>query len=325
MPTYNSLTDRDDAASLIPEEVEQQIFSSMEEQSYILRLATRLRNGSRNKERLKVDESLPSAYFVEGDTGLLQTSEMSWLDKYVYYHKIGVIVPIPDDVSDDMDVDYWGTIMPHIAGAFAAKIDAAVLEGTDVPVSYQWPSNIATAAGTASHSVDLSNIVGASGDLYDALLGENGVLSLIEADGFEASGHIGTLSMKSKLRGLRGSDDHPIFKSEFAQGGAQAMTQFTLDGAPIYFPKNGCLTPASNLLISGDFKQLVYSFRREMTFKLLDQAVITDGSGAVIYNLAQQEMKALRCTLRWGWQLPNPINRVNATEATRYPFAKLVP
>lgn len=320
MPTYNSLTDRDDAASLIPEEVENQIFSSMEEQSIIMRLATRLRNGSRNKERLKIDESLPSAYFVEGDTGLLQSSEMSWLDKYIYYHKIGVIVPIPDDVADDMEVDYWGTIMPKIAEAFAAKIDAAVLEGTDVPGSYTWPTNIASAAGTASHSVDLSNVVGASGDLYDAILGDGGVLSYIEADGFEASGHIATLSMKSKLRGLRGSDDHPIFMTD-----PQSPTRYTLDGAPIYFPKNACLTAASNLMISGDFKQLVHSFRREMTFKLLDQAVITDGSGAVIYNLAQQEMKALRVSMRWGWQLPNPINRVNGTESTRYPFAKLVP
>lgn len=320
MPTYNSLADRDDAGPLIPEEVENQIFSSMEEQSIILQLATRLRNGRRGEQRLKVDESLPTAYFAEGDTGLLQTSEMTWLNKTLDYHKLGVIVPIPDDVAEDMDVDYWATIMPKIAEAFAAKIDAAVLEGTDVPVSYTWPANIASAAGTASHSVDLSAIIGASGDLYDALLGDGGTLGLIEADGFEASAHIATLSMKSKLRALRGSDDHPLFMVD-----PQSPTRYALDGAPIFFPKNACLTAASNLMISGDFKQIVHSFRREMTFKMLDQAVITDGSGAVIYNLAQQEMKALRVTMRWGWQLPNPINRVNGTEATRYPFAKLVP
>lgn len=324
MPTYNSLTDRDEAGSLIPEEVEAQIFTSMEEQSIIMQLGTRLPNGSRNKTRLKVNDTLPSAYFVEGDTGLIQTSEMSWADKYVYYEKIGVIVPIPDDVSDDMDVDFWGEAMPKIAGAFAKKFDAGVLEGTDIPVSYLWPSNIAAAAATASHSVDLSTVVGASGDLYDAILSEGGTLGLLEADGFEATGHIAALNMKAKLRGLRGSDDHPIFKTEI-MGGVQSPTQYSLDGAPIYFPKNGCLTPASNLMISGDFKQLVYSVRREMTFKILDQAVITDANGAVIYNFAQQEMKGLRVTMRIGWQIPNPVNRANATEATRYPFVKLVP
>lgn len=324
MPTYNSLTDRDDAEALIPEEVEAQIFGSMEEQSHVMQLATKLRNGTRGEMRLKVEESLPSAYFVEGDTGLIQTSEMSWQNKYIHYHKIGVIVPIANDVADDMEIDFWGAIMPKIAGAFAAKFDPAVLEGADVPASYEWPTNLAAGAAAASHSVDLSNILGASGDLYDAVLAEGGVLGLLEADGFEATGHIAALSMKAKLRGLRGSDDHPIFKSEF-QGGMQSGTVYSLDGVPLLFPKNGCLTAASNLMISGDFKQLVYSIRRGLTFKVLDQAVITDGSGNVIYNFAQQEMTGLRVTMRIGWQIPNPVNRTNQTEATRYPFAKLVP
>jgi len=34
-------------------------------------------------------------------------------------------------------------------------------------------------------------------------------------------------------------------------------------------------------------------------------------------------MVALRVVMRLGFQLPNPINRVNATAATRYPFAYL--
>jgi hypothetical protein len=39
----------------------------------------------------------------------------------------------------------------------------------------------------------------------------------------------------------------------------------------------------------------------------------------------QQDMVALRATLRIGWQVPNPINRLNEVEATRYPFAALIP
>lgn len=324
MPTFNSSPSRDDMAHLIPEEVEQQIFTSAEEQSVILRLATRLRNGSRNQQILKVDESLPVAYFVEGDSGLIQTSKMTWEDKILHYHKIGVIVPIPDDIGEDMDVDYWGTMMPKIAAAFASKIDGAVLEGTSVPGSYQWPTNIAAGCASAGHSVDLSNIIGASGDLYDALLSEGGVNSKLEDDGFEATAHVCALSMKSKLRGLRGSDDHPIFKSD-PMGGIQGVTNYTLDGAPCLFPKNGCLTPASNLLIAGDWQHLVHSFRRELTFKVLDQATINDESGATIFNFGQQETRGLRVTMRWGWQIPNPVNRTNSDSTTRYPFAKLVP
>jgi hypothetical protein len=36
-------------------------------------------------------------------------------------------------------------------------------------------------------------------------------------------------------------------------------------------------------------------------------------------------MVALRAVIRLGWQLPNPINRLQPTEASRYPFAVLKP
>ena len=36
-------------------------------------------------------------------------------------------------------------------------------------------------------------------------------------------------------------------------------------------------------------------------------------------------MVALRCVFRAGWALPNPVNRVNPTNATRYPFAVFTP
>jgi hypothetical protein len=36
-------------------------------------------------------------------------------------------------------------------------------------------------------------------------------------------------------------------------------------------------------------------------------------------------MVALRAMVRLGWQVPNPINRLNTNAVTRYPFAVLVP
>jgi len=60
-----------------------------------------------------------------------------------------------------------------------------------------------------------------------------------------------------------------------------------------------------------------------MTFKVLDQAVLQDAAGNITYNLAQQDMVALRAVMRIGFALPNTINRMNETEATRSPFAIL--
>ena len=78
-----------------------------------------------------------------------------------------------------------------------------------------------------------------------------------------------------------------------------------------------------SLLISGQWDKLVYAMRQDITYKVLDQAVIQDGSGSIVYNLAQQDMVALRAVLRLGFALPNPPTMMNETDATRFPFAVL--
>ncbi|MCU0503881.1 MAG: hypothetical protein MUC51_19345 [Anaerolineae bacterium] len=51
--------------------------------------------------------------------------------------------------------------------------------------------------------------------------------------------------------------------------------------------------------------------------------MIQDGAGNIIFNLAQQDMVALRAVMRLGFALPNPINRMNQTAATRCAFSVL--
>ena len=36
-------------------------------------------------------------------------------------------------------------------------------------------------------------------------------------------------------------------------------------------------------------------------------------------------MVALRCVMRLGWEIPNPINALNPNEETRFPFASILP
>ncbi|MEE8599242.1 MAG: phage major capsid protein, partial [Dehalococcoidales bacterium] len=119
---------------------------------------------------------------------------------------------------------------------------------------------------------------------------------------------------------MRDADGQPIFVQSVQQGGG-----YELDGSPIMFPRNGALDPTAALMIAGDWTKIVYSIRQDITWKLLDQAVIQDGAGNIIFNLAQQDMVAMRAVMRLGWQVPNPINRVEETEADRYPFSVMTP
>jgi hypothetical protein len=103
----------------------------------------------------------------------------------------------------------------------------------------------------------------------------------------------------------------------------QAGAQYMLDGAPMYFPRNGSL-PAEVLDIAGDWSQLVYSVRRDMTWDIFREGVISDPTTKlVVTNLMQQRMTALMVTMRIGFALPNPVNMVQTNGNTRYPFAVL--
>jgi HK97 family phage major capsid protein len=313
---------RTQAQALIPEEVSREIAQNVAVRSTFMQLARRLPNMSRNQHRIPVLSSLPDAYFVNGDTGLKQTTEMEWSNVYINAEEIAVIVPIPEAVLDDADYDIWAEARPQIEEAFGRAIDMAVYFGTNRPTN--WPTGIVTQAVAAGNDVDLSNVVGAGDDIYDALLGETGVWADVENDGYAVTGAVSTLSMRGRLRGLRDSQGNPIFKSVQGQGGVQGATSYELDGVPINFLRNISEAEATALLIAGDWNRVVYSIRQDMTFKLLDQAVIQNNDGSIKYNLAQQDMVALRVVMRLGWALPNPASRVNPTAATRCPFGVLV-
>ncbi len=321
---YNSQVDRTDVGSLIPEAYSKEIIKNVPQKSAVLTQARRLPNMSRKQFRMPVLGSLPTAYFVNGDTGLKQTTDMAWANKYVNAEELAVIVPIPEAVMADTDYDMWGEIKPALEEAIGVAIDQAILYGINAPAD--WPDDLLTGATAAGNLLAVGGL-GAGTDLYDELLSEGGIFSLVEADGYEVKGGIAPLVMKSKLRGIRDTNGQPIFLQNAGgtMGSMQSSTQYTLDGQPLIFPKNGAIDPTKGLLLAGDFDQLVYAIRQDITWKVLDQAVIQDNTGAIIFNLAQQDMVALRVVIRLGWQLPNPINRIQPTEANRYPFAFLTP
>lgn len=307
---YNSVISRTDANALIPEEVSSELLQGVAEQSAVMQMARRLQNMSRGQQRMPVLSALASAYFVSGDTGLKQTTELNWADKYLYAEEIAAIIPIAEAVLDDADYDIWSEVRPQLETAFGATFDAAVLYGTNIPAN--WTTSLGAAgvvavANAASHQISAA----AYTDLYEAIMAEtpagaDGLLMLIEADGYMATGHIAHTSFRGKLRGVRDADGNPIFTPSMQQA-----NQYQLDGAPIMFPRNGAIS-ATYWDIAGDWSQLVYSMRQDITYKLLDQAVITDSAGTIIYNLAQQDMVALRAVMRVGVALPHPVTKMDS-------------
>lgn len=305
-----TLIDRSGADTLIPEERAREIIQGTIAQSAVLSRGRKLPNMSSRTYKMPVLDMLPLAYFVNGDTGQKKTTRMAWDKKFIVAEEIAVIVPIPEAVLDDSDYDIWGEVRPRIEEAFGKVIDGAVLFDVNKPDS--WRNGLVSSATAAGSIVTL----GTGDDMYDKIMGEDGVIAKVEESGYFVTGHMADISMRSKLRGLKDTTGQPIFKSDM-----QSATSYVLDGSPMNFPNNGSFDKSKALMISGDFSQLVYSIRQDITFKLFTEGVVQNTDGSIAYNLMQQDMVALRAVMRLGWEIPNPINSLKEDKATRFPFA----
>jgi HK97 family phage major capsid protein len=286
---YNNLVSRTDAGALIPEEVSRDMIRRATDDSATLRLFRRMPVG-RGQVRIPVISALPVAYFVTGDTGLKQTTEVNWTNKYLNIEEIAAIVPVPDAVVADAELNVWDEMMPYLIESFYRCFDAAVFFGTNAPSS--WPTSIAAAATSASNAVTAGTATAAQGGFlgdYDATLAK------IEADGFDATGVVAARSARASFRSTRDTTGQKVDGSRI--GGDLN----TIDGIPIVYPMRGMFPTSSGSpqLFVGDFSQFVVGVRQDITMKVLTEAVIQDNTGQIIYNLAQQDMSAIRLTFRW--------------------------
>lgn len=305
---------RQQAEALIQQQLINTIQQDAPKQSIFMQLARKLPNMTSKQTRIPVLDMLPMAYWVNGDTGFKQTSEQAWDNVYLTAEELAVIVPIPEAVLDDASFDILGEVQPRVIEAIGQRVDSAVIFGVNRPQG--WRADIITTARQAGNNV----APGASPDYYDLIMGEDGVIAKVEASGRMVTGALSGMSMRAKLRGLRTNSGTPIFKSDM-----QGATAYALDGAPMYFPQNGAFDNSIAQLIVGDFSQAVYSIRQDITVKILDQGVIQDPSTKeIMYNLAQQDMIALRVVFRMGWALPNPATRMDG-DRTGCAFAYLEP
>lgn len=307
---YDNIVSRTDAAALIPEDVTRDIITKVPDESASLSLFRRAPNMSRKQRRIPVLSALPVAYFVNGDTGLKQTTEVNWANKYLEAEEIAVIVPVPDAVLDDADFDIWGEARPLIVEAIGRTLDAAIFFGTNKPST--WPTHITGIASGASATYTRGTNNAAAGGIGEDI---NQAMMLVEADGFDINGIAAHVSYKGRLRGSRTStgEDQPNVSADSVYG----LT-------PSY-PMRGLWPTGSGAaeLILGDFTQGIIAIRQDITWKLLDQAVVQDNTGAIVYNLAQQDMVAMRVVFRAAFQVSNIINYDQPTEANRSPWAVL--
>ena len=292
---------RQNAEALFTEDLVAEIIQGVTKQSAALRMFRRLPNMSSNIMRMRVLDALPMAYWVNDstDNGRKQVTNAAWANKYIVPAEIAVIVPIKEDVLDDASIDIWGEIRPRLVEAIGKKIDQAIFAGVDKPSA--WRADLLSSIAQAGAYVSQG-----SGTLYSAI---NDAMVKVEESGYNPTGIVGGVDVKGKFRMMLDTSGQPIKGTE-------------IDELPKAYIDNGAWDKTKAQMIVGDFTQAVYSIRQDITYKVLDQAIIQNPSdGEIMYNLAQEDMVALRVVMRLGWEIPNPITALQPDETVRFPFA----
>jgi HK97 family phage major capsid protein len=315
---YDGVIDRaSNTAIEIPEQVASDVLKEATASSTVMQLARKVRMSSKTY-RQPVLDVLPDAYWVSGDTGLKQTTEVEWDNVYLTAEALAVLVVVPDEFLQDATIPIWSEVRPLIAEAFGRKIDNAALWGLDKPAS--WTNYVYADAATAGNYVEIGQnaTLAGNGNTTSDLATDVAAMGLqLAEDGFNLNGFAAQPGFNWRLVGQRSANGDPIYTQligENRQG---------LYGVPFTEARNGAWDNEVKL-IGGDWSKAILGTRLDMTFTMHEDAVISDGSGNVVFNAMQQDSKIMRVVGRWGFAIANPVTRLNTTAATRSPFSLLV-
>lgn len=308
MAGYTEMISRGATGPTVPEPVSDQIIKELPHASVLLNRARQIRMSSKTLKQ-PILSALPDAYWVNGDTGLKQTTKAEWGSQTITAEELAALVVVPDALFDDSNVPIWDEVRPLLVEAIGRKVDQAGLFGTDKPTS--WPTAIIPSAIAAGNTVEEGTNADIAADV--AALG-----GLVAADGFAVNGFAAKPGLNWQLVGLRDTNGTPIYTPSLSAGAPSGLY-----GYPLNEVTNGSWDSTAASLLAADWSKFIVGVRQDITFDISKDGIISDADGKVIVNAYQQDSKILRVVFRVGFQVANPVTRVGGT--TRYPAAVLTP
>ena len=121
------IINRENAEAIIREQVVEAITQDVPKSSTFMAMAKKLPNMTSKQTRIRVLDFLPTAYWVNGDTGMKQTSKQAWDNVWLTAAELAVIVPIPEAVLDDAEFDIMGEVTPRVIEAIGQTVQSSLV------------------------------------------------------------------------------------------------------------------------------------------------------------------------------------------------------
>lgn len=255
--------------------------------------------------KMPVLAALPTAGWVT-DTGASTdtkpTSKMSWKDKNLVAEEIAVIVPIHENTLADSKFDIWGQVRPLVVAEFGRVLDLAIFQGVNKPASW-------TDAALIPGAIAAGNTLEATADVAEDF---NDAFSLVENDEFDVNAVYTGRFMRSQLRGLRDSQNRPVYLDALRSDGDTS----SIYGQDLFYVTNRSWDRNQAIALVGDRDAVTLGIREDVQVKLLDQATV----GGI--NLAERDMVAMRFKFRVAYA--TAYSTAGMAE-NAYPFSVITP
>lgn len=302
---------RDELSTIIQEEYSTELLAAATSSSAALTAFRRVDMGTKTIN-LPVLATLPEAGWVSEsateDAGKKPTAQATWGNKQLVAEELAVIIPIHENAVDDATEDVLDEITKQGGAAIGRKLDAAVLFGTDKPVS--WTSLDLLAAATAAGQTVTVGDVADGNDLGGAIFQ---AAEDVDTAGWEPSALLAPRGMRFRLANIRNSDGTPIFLPSLSSTIGAVDSVGGLDAAWV----SGLVwdrDEAEAMVVDAD--RVIIGVRQDITVKFLDQATV----GGI--NLAERDMVALRFKARFAYVLGNTRTDEGAAKV---PVAAVLP
>jgi hypothetical protein len=270
--------------NLIPRTMAREMIAQAQRQSVVLTLGRNLTMPS-GLMSIPVVSFLPVAGFVNPRYGGRKpATKIEWTAQQVTAEELACVLAIPNAFIDDAGYPIWEQVRPLVATAMADALDVAVLFGTGAPSGF--PSGgIAGMAGPPQVGVP-------AGDALDAIDKAAAEIekTLGTPNGIAAGPLIGTALRKAYKAVAATPDQSPAN---------------VIYGWPVVKVASWDATKGEALV--GDWNMLLVGVREDITFTLSTEAIIQDNAGVIIANAFQEDLTALRCYLRVGVAIGQPL------------------
>ena len=266
---------KDNLVGAVPVEVSSELIKQIVDQSTAFEVCKHVPMTSAKKV-LPVLTDTGSAFWT-GEGEKIKTSVMGFDYPELEAKKLAVIIPVTREKMADTVINVLAELKEGIADAFCRTIDSAVFFGKATPFKHNLFDLAESKRVVATDKIDF--------DISESM-------GKVEDDEYSVTSIVTHNGMKKIFRNLRDTNGNALVIPGGISGSQIYQT-------PIFVPQAKAWDKTKAEVILGDFTKAVIGTREDITYEILKEATV----GGI--NLAEQDLIAVKCTMRFGFEVIN--------------------